>query len=272
MSCELCDFKNPKGTVTAIILKDNKILVSLRNQEPFKNVWDLPGGYMQEEEGPGFAIKRELNEEFGLRDIENTFIKTFTGKAFWNNEEFPILSHVFLVDIKDQNLKLNEENSQIKWMDLKDFDPKLLAFDSNQEIGQWVKEKFQIDIDRIKYLISQLDPSAVVNEQSYYRAVLNGYVSKIEEEGQLMGMGWVFPRQTLLRKQAVIEDMIVDESQRGKGYGRKILQDLIQWCRDQKIEVLELTTNPKRIAANELYKSEGFWLHETNHYLLNLNK
>ena len=83
-------------------------------------------------------------------------------------------------------------------------------------------------------------------------------------------MGWIFPRQTLLRHQAVIEDMIVDETYRGKGLGRKILLDLIEWAKKQGVEVVELTTNPKRIAANELYKSVGFQLHPTNHYLLRL--
>ena len=83
-------------------------------------------------------------------------------------------------------------------------------------------------------------------------------------------MGWIFPRTTLLRKQAVIEDMIVDEKHRGKGYGRTILKNLICWAENNGIEVIELTTNPKREAANALYKSEGFQLHETNHYLLNL--
>ena len=90
------------------------------------------------------------------------------------------------------------------------------------------------------------------------------------DKNKLIGMGWIFPRQTLLRRQAVVEDMIVDESQRGKGLGEKILRDLIKWAKKEGIEVIELTTNPKRLAANALYKKVGFKLHETNHYLLNL--
>ena len=83
-------------------------------------------------------------------------------------------------------------------------------------------------------------------------------------------MGWIFPRQTMLRNQAVVEDMIVDESQRGKGLGEKILRNLIDWAKKEGVEVVELTTNPKRVAANSLYQKVGFKLHPTNHYLLNL--
>ena len=86
-----------------------------------------------------------------------------------------------------------------------------------------------------------------------------------------MGMGWIFPRRTLLRKQAVVEDMIVNEKYRGRGLGEKILLDLISWAKKQKIEVIELTTNSKRVAANSLYQKIGFKLHPTNHYLLNLS-
>lgn len=130
-----------------------------------------------------------------------------------------------------------------------------------------------MEIDEIKKLIHQLDPTAHTDERKLEAALKNGYVAKeYGENGKLIGMGWIFPRQTLLRKQAVIEDMIVDESYRGKGLGRKILRELIRWAKEQEIEVVELTTNPKRVAANELYKSEGFKLHETNHYLLTVEQ
>ena len=122
----------------------------------------------------------------------------------------------------------------------------------------------------MKELVTQLDPSATVNEDSLYKAILNGYISKIELDGELAGMGWIFPRQTLLRKQAVVEDMIVNEKFRGQGLGEKILLDLIEWARKQGVEVIELTTNPKRVAANSLYQKVGFKLHPTNHYLLKL--
>ena len=80
-------------------------------------------------------------------------------------------------------------------------------------------------------------------------------------------MGWYFKRQTALRCQAVIEDMIVDQEYRGRGLGLKVMEKLISKAKSEGIEVLELTTNPKRIAANELYKKVGFNLHPTNHYL-----
>ena len=266
-NCELCAFKNPKGTATAVILRDNRLLVLKRNEEPFKGMWDLPGGFMHQGETSEETIKREVKEELGIAATQ-VFIKQVPGVAFWKaNEEVPVISSFYLIDIGGQDLILNEENSEFKWISLAEIKPEEIAFDSNQAFVSWLKKEFTFDLDRVRQLVSELDSSAMVREQSLYTAKLNGYVATRYDGEKLIGMGWIFPRQTMLRKQAVVEDMIVDDAYRGKGLGRELLHALVSWARDNGVEIIELTSNPKRIAANELYKKYGFKLHPTNHYL-----
>ena len=69
---------------------------------------------------------------------------------------------------------------------------------------------------------------------------------------------------------AQIEDVIVDETQRGKGFGKKISEKLIGRARARGARVIQLSSNPTRTAANALYKKLGFELHETNVYRLML--
>ena len=269
-NCELCAFENPKPTATAIIIKDQKLLVAKRNLkgEPFYGRWDFIGGFLQKDETPQQALKREIKEELGVK-CSLTYLGAFAGTHYYKKYTFPVVSFAYLAEIVGKITLNKKENSKLSWVPLKGL--KTIAFDSNQKILKLLKKKFTYDISRTKKLVAQLDPTAAVNEQSLYKAMLNGYVSKIERSGKLVGMGWIFPRQTLLRKQAVIEDMIVAEEERGKGWGEKILLDLIGWAKSQGVEVIELTTNPKRIAANALYQKAGFKLHETNHYLLKLS-
>lgn len=264
--CELCSFKNPKATATAIIIKDNKILLLKRSQEPFFGKWDLPGGYLNENESPKQAVRREITEELGVSVVSLTFIKALPGQAQWKEQVFPILSHFFLVEVTG-DIKLNQENNEYRFADIRNINPNEISFDSNQAVIKWIKESFAFDLDRVTELTRQLDDSAIVNEQSLYKAILNGFVSKIYDKQKLIGLGWIFPRQTMLRKQAVIEDMIVDQAYRGKGCGQKMLLELIDWAKKEGVDTIELTSNPKRIAANELYKKVGFQLHPTNHYL-----
>jgi ADP-ribose pyrophosphatase YjhB (NUDIX family) len=261
--CKLCAFRNPKPTSTAIIIRDGKLLVVKRNEEPFKGKWDFVGGYLNEGEGPERCLKREIKEELGV-DCSLTYVSCFPGNASYQGKEFPVISFSYLAELKGE-IRLNEENSEFSWVPINEI--KEVAFDSNEKILAYVKEHFNFPIDKIKELTRQLDPNAMIDEQSVYKAALDGFVSTVYDNGNLVGMGWIFPRQTMLRRQAVVEDMIVDESQRGKGLGQKILLDLIAWAKAKGMNTIELTTNPKRIAANSLYQKVGFKLHETNHYL-----
>jgi ribosomal protein S18 acetylase RimI-like enzyme len=45
---------------------------------------------------------------------------------------------------------------------------------------------------------------------------------------------------------------------------------LIALAREYDAEKIELTSNPKRTAANHLYRKLGFKLRETNHYRMTL--
>jgi len=265
-NCELCAFNNPKCTVTAVIIRDGKILLIKRAEEPFKGKWDFPGGYLNHLETPEQALKRELKEELDV-EADLCFIISIPGTSVWKDQEFAILCHFYLADLGEQDIKLNRENSSYGWVRVAELNPREITFAANQEMAGLVKEKFNFDLERVRELMRQLDSSAVVKEQVLYRAVLNGHLEQIFDNGKLIGMGWIFLRQTALRKQAVIEDMIMDEAYRGRGLGKAILEKLVKWAAEQGVEMIELTSSPKRIAANELYKKFGFELHTTNHYL-----
>lgn len=268
LKCELCGFKNPKGAATGVVLRDNKLLMVRRREEPFKDTWDLPGGYMNGGESPEETIRREIPEELGLKAATVTFMRVVPGSASWKGQLFPVVSFFYLTELAGDTISLNEENSEYEWVALENLKPETIAYDSNRAFAAWLKENFTFDLDRVRELVRQLDSSASVNEYSLYRAVLNGFVSRrFDETGELIGMGWIFPRETLLRKQAVVEDMIVDEAYRGRGLGKALLDDLVRWARSNGVEMIELTSNPKRIAANGLYQKYGFQLHPTNHYL-----
>jgi ADP-ribose pyrophosphatase YjhB (NUDIX family)/N-acetylglutamate synthase-like GNAT family acetyltransferase len=266
MKCELCAFNTPKGTATAVFIRNGALLLTKRNQAPYKGMWDLPGGYMNQGETPEETLRREMKEELGI-DISCDFIGWFPGTASWNRKTYAVLSHAYLVDYRGDITLNKKENSHFAWMPLKKIKPSAIAFVSDQAIVRLVKKKFASDYPALVSLIAQLDSSATVDEMNLYRSLLNGYMSKKIIDGKLVGAGWIFPRRTFLRKQAVVEDMIVDESQRGKGLGKEILLDLLRWAKKQGVEVVELTTNPRRLAANALYQKIGFQLHPTNHYL-----
>ena len=270
-NCEICAFNNPKVTVTAIIIKDNKLLLLKRNKDPFKGKWDLPGGFLNQNEQPSDGLKRELKEELNIEVTSLNFINTFPGNYTWKERTVPVSDHFYLTDIQG-DIKLDDENSESQFVNLKDISIEDIAFENSKEMIKYLQKDFAFDLNRVKELVAQLDPSAVVKEQSIYKAILDGFIAKKYDGEKLIGMGWVFPRQTLLRRQAVVEDMIVDPEYRGKGYGEEILLQLLEWAKKEGMNTVELTTNPQRLAANSLYQKVGFKIHPTNHYLYFINE
>ena len=74
----------------------------------------------------------------------------------------------------------------------------------------------------------------------------------------------MFPIPTGLR--AWIEDVVVDEADRGQGVGAALTQEAVRRSRAVGARTVDLTSRPTRQAANRLYERLGFELRETNAY------
>ena len=59
-------YVNRGVSVDGVIIRDNKILLIKRGNEPFKGFWALPGGYVDWNESTEEAVAREMMEETGL--------------------------------------------------------------------------------------------------------------------------------------------------------------------------------------------------------------
>jgi ribosomal protein S18 acetylase RimI-like enzyme len=69
---------------------------------------------------------------------------------------------------------------------------------------------------------------------------------------------------------AIVEDVIVDETMRGKGVGERLVHRCLEIARERGATAVALTSNPKREAANQLYVKMGFTRRETNSYSYDL--
>ena len=69
---------------------------------------------------------------------------------------------------------------------------------------------------------------------------------------------------------AWIEDVVVDESARGRGVGEALTLRAVELAREAGARSVELTSRPTREAANRLYRRLGFEERETNVLRLNL--
>ncbi len=76
------EYPRPALTVDAVIFKRKQkgileVLLIERKNDPFKGFWAFPGGFVNIDEDLETAVKRELFEETGLKDVELQQLYTF---------------------------------------------------------------------------------------------------------------------------------------------------------------------------------------------------
>jgi ribosomal protein S18 acetylase RimI-like enzyme len=69
-----------------------------------------------------------------------------------------------------------------------------------------------------------------------------------------------------------IEDVVVDESARGKGVGEGLSLLAIHVATELGAKTIDLTSRPSRVPANNLYKKIGFQVRETNVYRFDITR
>jgi ribosomal protein S18 acetylase RimI-like enzyme len=69
---------------------------------------------------------------------------------------------------------------------------------------------------------------------------------------------------------ARIDDVIVDTAARGHGVGEALTRDAIERARTAGARAVNLTSHPRREAANRLYQRVGFERRDTNVYAYKL--
>ncbi len=119
------NYKSPKLTADGTILKDKKILLIKRKNEPFKGKWALPGGYVEYGEKVEDTIIREIYEETGLKTKIRDLIGIYSDPK--RDPRGHTITVAYLLDIKSGELKSGDDASDAKFFDLKDL-PKL-SFD-----------------------------------------------------------------------------------------------------------------------------------------------
>ena len=99
--------------VDGVYVEDGKILLLKRNVEPFKGVWHVVGGHVEENESLEAAVKREFREETGLDVVVGGVID---GRIEVTFDRVKVIV-VFEVVSAEGEVCLNSENVAYGWFD-----------------------------------------------------------------------------------------------------------------------------------------------------------
>jgi len=135
------EYPRPMVTVDNVIFykKDNdlEILLIKRGNEPYKDKWALPGGFVDMDEELELAALRELKEESGLSITTINQIKAY-GKVGRDPRGRNIsVAFYGYVDGESTNLNAGDDASDAKWFKIENLPS--LAFDHSEIIEDALK-------------------------------------------------------------------------------------------------------------------------------------
>jgi 8-oxo-dGTP diphosphatase len=109
-------YKSPKLTVDGIILKNDKIVLIKRKNQPFKGKWALPGGFVEYGEKTEDAIIREVFEETGLKTMIKNLIGVYSDPK--RDPRGHTVTIVYSLDICGGEMKSSSNAYDIKFFNV----------------------------------------------------------------------------------------------------------------------------------------------------------
>jgi len=128
--------KPVKATVGAIIEKDGNILMELRNNEPFKNHWCIPGGHIDFGEQVETAVTREVKEETGLTADTYSFFNYYT--EYYPEMDWHAVALVFSVTVSGKEKMQESEVKELRWFSYDEVLSLSLAFEHERILTDYI--------------------------------------------------------------------------------------------------------------------------------------
>ena len=126
-------------------------------------------------------------------------------------------------------------------------------------------------VEAIDRLIPQLSRTAPVPTVDQLTEIASApatvfLAARSVEHGRIVGLLTLAVFRIPTGMRAWIEDVVVDESERGRGVGEVLTREALRRANSAGARTVELTSRPSRESANRLYRRLGFVERETNVY------
>jgi len=102
----------PLPCVDLLVTHKGNLLLTLRNNEPAKDLWFTPGGRIYRNESLTETVKRVLHEETGLQPTNITQISTMSH--MW--PEAHTVTTYYKVEVNTDKIKLDEQHREYRWI------------------------------------------------------------------------------------------------------------------------------------------------------------
>ncbi len=140
--CVCRGYEAPALAVDAIVVRDGKILLIRRANEPFRGRWALVGGFVECGETAENAVVREVKEEVGLEVKVKELLGVYSSPD--RDPRGHVVSVCYIVESKDSKIKINSEVKEARFFSLDKIKNLSLAFDHEKILRDYEARKCSV--------------------------------------------------------------------------------------------------------------------------------
>jgi 8-oxo-dGTP diphosphatase len=158
-----------------------QLLLIKRRQEPYKNNWALPGGFLEMDETIENCAARELFEETAIKDVKLEQLRAFS--AIMRDPRGRVITIAFwtIIEMKNINIRAGDDATQAGWFKLNSL-PKL-AFDHFEILIMAIEKLKTINRVNLNEISDGLVNSTSFDQQAMQKALAN-LIPHIKSEEQ----------------------------------------------------------------------------------------
>ena len=141
LQCGFRQYQEPKVGVIARVVHANRLLMIQRAVNPGRGAWGFPGGFLNVDEMPESALKREVGEETGLTIAVQKLLDIFPMEGRGPGIPGIVLAYGCDCLGNPDTIRAADDAMQARWC-LPDQIPQPIAFESTGSlIRQWQQHR-----------------------------------------------------------------------------------------------------------------------------------
>lgn len=130
--CGWTYYANPVPAIAAVVIERGRLLLGRRARPPYEGAWDLPGGFLETDELPEPALRRELREEIGVGARSAVLIGFATDR--YGPGGVTVLTAVYRVRLVSTRVRADDDVSELRWFPLRTIPYRRIAFPALRRI------------------------------------------------------------------------------------------------------------------------------------------
>jgi ADP-ribose pyrophosphatase YjhB (NUDIX family) len=134
-NCEHIVYFEPKVAVAICIFQDEKLLLIQRGVEPMAGYWAMPAGFMEYDENPPDAARREALEETGLKVQIERILEIFHTPDDGGLADIVI---TYAASIEGGQMQAEDDARAVAWFSKAELPDKIAFLPSQTIVRRWL--------------------------------------------------------------------------------------------------------------------------------------